>query len=125
MSQRGSNIADTMYLRQEQKDLRMECLLRQDSLHRTVKGLARTFCTQMETLKRCRANSQPSTTVNVAQGAQAIVGVNNAPLQPSKKNRAKNRTAPPRALTDQEQPAMPIIDDSGKKEAVPLRRKIR
>jgi hypothetical protein len=114
-----------MYLRQEQKESHAEYLSLRDSNQRAIKGLARTFCDQMDTLKRLRANNEPSTTVqhfNVAQGAQAIVGnVTHTAPQPSQ----KKRTAPPPALTDQQQSAMPIIEDSGRKEVVPLRRKNR
>jgi hypothetical protein len=96
-----------------------------DSNQRAIKGLTRTFCEQLQTLKHLRANNEPSTTVqnfNVAQGAQAIVGnVTHTAPQPSQ----KNRTAPPPALADQQQSAMPIIDNSSRKEGVPLRRKIR
>jgi hypothetical protein len=123
MSERGSTIAERMYLREERKQLHNEYLALLDSTQRAIKGFARTFCMQVETLKGCRAKNEPSTTVqqvNVSQGAQAIVGnVTHAAPQPSQ----DNRTAPQRSLTDQQQSPMPIIENSPRKKAVPVRRK--
>ena len=125
ISQRGRTIEERRYLRQERKELLAEYLSLMDSVQRAIKGCARTFCIQIETLKRYRSNSEPSTTVqqvNVAQGAQAIVGnVTHAAPPPSQNDRAD----PQQVLTHQPRSAMPIIDNSGRKEKeeVSLRRK--
>ncbi len=127
MKEKGLTVAERMYLEREQKELHIEYVSRLDSNQRAFKGFTRTYCMLVDTLKHYRANSHPSTTmqqVNVAHGAQAIVGGTFTHAAPQN-DQQENRTAPPRALADQQQPAMPIIDNSGKKEAVPLRRKTR
>jgi hypothetical protein len=93
--------------------------LLQDCTERSINRFARTFCMQLEALERYRRSGEPSTTVHVAPGAQAIVGnVTHAAPQTAPNNAA----AAPRALTDQQQSAMPIIGEPDRV-PVPVRRR--
>jgi hypothetical protein len=93
-----------------------------DSTERSINRFARTFCMQLEALDRHRRSGEPSMTVQqltVSQGGQAIVGnITHATPQTA----PNNPTARPRALTDQQQSAMPIIGESDRV-AEPLRRR--
>jgi hypothetical protein len=91
----------------------------QDSTERSISRFARTFCMQLETSERYRRSGEPSTTVHVAQGGQAIVGnVTHATPQTA----PNNPTPGPRSLTDQQHSAMPIIKEPDRV-AVPVRRR--
>jgi hypothetical protein len=99
-----------------------EYLQHQDSAERGISKLARTFATQMETLKRYRTGGEQKVTVqhvSVGEGGQAIVGnVTQAPREtPAKKPSDK---AP--ALSDARRPAMSVIEQS-ERVPVPLRRR--
>jgi hypothetical protein len=62
----------------------VENIPQQDSAERAFNKLARTFATQMETLKRYRSGGEQKMTVqhvHVAEGGQAIVGNVNAPAE--------------------------------------------
>jgi hypothetical protein len=95
--------------------------LLQDSNERSFNRFARTNCMQLETLGRHRRNGEPSMTVRqltVAQGGRAILGnFTHATPQTAPNNQA----AGPRALTDQQHSAMPIIGEPDRV-AVPVRR---
>jgi hypothetical protein len=89
----------------------------QDSAERTLNKLARTFATQMETLKRYRAGVEQKVTVqqvSVSEGGQAIVG--NVTQAPRDTGQEKVATSPP-ALTDAQIAQMPLID---KQERAPV-----
>jgi hypothetical protein len=94
----------------------VENIPQQDSAERALNKLARTFTTQMETLKRYRTGGQQNVTVHhvsVSDGGQAIVG---------NVTRAANDTALEKpnatpALADERQPAMESI---GKPEHSPV-----
>jgi hypothetical protein len=90
-----------------------------DSTERTFSRLARTYCTLLETSDRHRRNGEPSTTVHVAPGGQAIVGNITQSVPQTAPN---NPTAGTRALTDQQQSAMPIIGEPDRV-PVPVRRR--
>jgi hypothetical protein len=91
----------------------------QHSTERSINRFARTFCMQLDTSERYRRSGEPSTTVHVAPGGQAIVGnVTHATPQTSPTNAA----AAPRALTDQQHSAMPIIGEPDRV-PVPVRRR--
>ena len=93
--------------------------LLQDSTERSINRFARTYCMQLEASERYRRSGEPSTTVHVAPGGQAIVGnVTHATPQTA----PNNPTAAPRALTDQQHSAMPIIGEPDRV-AVPVRRR--
>jgi hypothetical protein len=98
-----------------------EYLQHQDSAERALNKLARTFTTQMETLKRYRTGGEQKVTVqhvSVSEGGQAIVGnVTQAPRGTAPGNPANK----PPALGDERQPAMPVIERS-ERAPVPLRR---
>ena len=84
--------------------------LLQDSTASNVNRLARTYCMQLEASDHHRRSNEPSTTVHVAPGGQAIVGnVTHAPPQTA----PNNPTAGPRVLTDHQHSAMPIIGVTG------------
>lgn len=95
--------------------------LLQESTERSFNRCARTYAILLEALDRHRRSGEPSTTVQqltVAQGGQAIVGnVTHAAPQMA----PNNPTSSPRALTDQQDSAMPIIGEPDRV-AVPLRR---
>ena len=91
----------------------------QDTTDRGVNQFARTYCKQLEASERYRRSGEPSTTVHVAPGGQAIVGnVTHANPQTA----PNNPTAGPRALTDQQHSAMPIIGEPDRV-PVPVRRR--
>jgi hypothetical protein len=99
-----------------------ETLPEQDSAERALNKLARTFATQMETLKRYRAGSEQTVNVqhvSVSEGGQAIVGnvtqttCENAPDKPA--------AASPLALPDARATPMPIMDKSEERAVVPAR----
>jgi hypothetical protein len=82
----------------------------------TATKLARTFTTQMEVFKRCRAAGEQKVTVqHVAVGEGAIVG---AVTQNVLEESANNKMP---VLTDARQPAMPIIEQP-ERVPVPVRR---
>jgi hypothetical protein len=84
-------------------------LQRRDSAERTLNKLMRTFASQMETLKRYRAGSEPTVTVqhvNVGEGGRAIVGnVTQGPREAL----VNGASAPPLALTHDETLPMPCL----------------
>ena len=91
---------------------RAESLEHQDSAERAFNKLARTYTTQMETIRRYRTGGEQKVTVqnvSVSEGGQAIVAtVNHAPRETASEKTADN--AP--ALSDARQPAMPVIENS-------------
>jgi hypothetical protein len=102
---------------------RAEYLEHQDSAERALNKLARTFATQMETLKRYRTGGEQTVTVqhvSVSEGGQAIVG--NVTQAPRATAPEKKRPDNAPALSDARQPAMPVIEQT-ERVPVPLRRK--
>jgi hypothetical protein len=93
----------------------------QESTERSFNRCSKTCAKLLETLYHLRRSGEPSMTVQqltVAQGGQAIVGnVTHATPQTAPNNPA----AGPRALTDQQHSATPIIGEP-ERVAVPLRR---
>jgi hypothetical protein len=102
------------------RELRMaETLQHHDSAAGALNKLARTFTTQMEALKRYRTGGEQKVTVqyvSVGEGGQAIVG--NVTQATPKTAPARHASSTP-ALTDAQQPAMPIIGDR-RRARVPL-----
>jgi hypothetical protein len=99
-----------------------ETLPEQDSAERALNKLARTFATQMETLKRYRAGSEQTVNVqhvSVSEGGQAIVG--NVTQTPRENAPDKPVAASPRALPDARATPMPIMDKSEERAVVPAR----
>jgi hypothetical protein len=93
-----------------------DCLENRDSAERTLNKLARTFVSQLEALKRYRAEGDQTVTVqqvNVS-GGQAIVGNVTQGQKDPEPNRAP---AQPLALTHDETLPMPIIESN---EGVPV-----
>ena len=89
----------------------------QDSAERALNKLARTFTTQMETLKRYRTGGQQNVTVHhvsVSEGGQAIVGNVTRAANDTALEKPANATP---ALADERQPAMESI---GKPEHSPV-----
>ena len=99
----------------------IENLLRlMDSTVNGFSKLVRTNCTLVDALDRHRTSGEPSTTVHLAPVGQAIVG--NITHAASSRTAPNNLTAGPRALTDQQHSAMPIIGEPDRV-AVPARRR--
>jgi hypothetical protein len=90
----------------------------EESSLNAINQLARTFCKQLEASERYRRSGEPSTTVHVAPGGQAIVGITHGTPQTA----PNDLTAAPRSLTDQQHSAMPIIGEPDRV-PVPLRRR--
>jgi hypothetical protein len=90
----------------------VETIPQQDSAERALNKLARTYATQMETLKRYRTGGEQKVTVqhvSVSEGGQAIVGnVTHTRAQPEPAQTAK----PLAAITQAQQTPMPIVSDS-------------
>jgi hypothetical protein len=89
----------------------------QDSAERALNKLARTFTTQMETLRRYRTGGQQNVTVHhvsVSEGGQAIVGNVTRAANDTALEKPANATP---ALADERQPAMESI---GKPEHSPV-----
>jgi hypothetical protein len=89
----------------------------QDSIERALNKLARTFTTQMETLKRYQTGGQQNVTVHhvsVSEGGQAIVGNVTRAANDTALEKPANATP---ALADERQPAMESI---GKPEHSPV-----
>ena len=103
---------------------RAEYLEHQDSAERALNKLARTFATQMETLKRYRTGGEQTVTVqhvSVNEGGQAIVG---NVTQDVRESVPQKRADEPLALTDSQQQPMPIIEERRReRQPVPARRK--
>lgn len=100
---------------------RVDTLQQLDSMERAYNKLTRTYAAQMETLKRYRTGGEQKVTVqhvSVNDGGQAIVGNVTHDARASNRRRPANAT---RALTDAQQPAMPLVDEP-KGELVPLKR---
>jgi hypothetical protein len=95
----------------------VENIPQQDSAERALNKLARTFTTQMETLKRYRTGGQQNVTVHhvsVSEGGQAIVGNVTRAANDTALEKPANATP---ALADERQPAMESI---GKPEHSPV-----
>jgi hypothetical protein len=95
----------------------VENIPQQDSAERALNKLARTFTTQMETLKRYRTGGQQNVTVHhvsVSDGGQAIVGNVTRAANDTALEKPANATP---ALADGRQPAMESI---GKPEHSPV-----
>jgi hypothetical protein len=87
----------------------VENIPQQDSAERALNKLARTFTTQMETLKRYRTGGQQNVTVHhvsVSEGGQAIVGNVTRAANDTALEKPANATP---ALADERQPAMESI----------------
>jgi hypothetical protein len=96
-----------------------------DSNERSFNRFARTYALLLETSDRHQRSGEPSMTVQqltVAQGGQAIVANNITNATPQ--TAPNNQAAGPRALTDQQHSAMPIISEPDRVE-VPLRRQTK
>ena len=96
---------------------RVENIPQQDSAERAFNKLARTYATQMETLKRYRTGGEQKVTVqhvSVSEGGQAIVGNFTQAAEEAAPKKAAN-IAP--ALTDARTSAMTII---GNQERAPV-----
>jgi len=108
-------------IRERPSDIKSLSLLL-DSTERGYNRLTRTFCMQMDASEHYRRSGEPSMTVQqltVGSGGQAIVGnITHGTPQTAPNNAA----AGPRALTDQQQSAMPSIGESTRV-AVPVRRR--
>ena len=97
----------------------VETLQQQDSAERAFTRLARTFASQMETLKRYRTGGEQKVTVqhvSVNDGGQAVIG--------SVTQNTANVAPPPTAklkplLNDGSNTAMPVIEEMARDE-VPL-----
>jgi hypothetical protein len=99
-----------------------ETLPEQDSAERALNKLARTFATQMETLKRYRAGSEQTVNVqhvSVSEGGQAIVG--NVTQTPRENAPDKPAAGSPLALPDARATPMPVMDKSEESAVVPAR----
>jgi hypothetical protein len=110
------------YLIEKRESLIKSLSLLLQETDRSVNRLARTLCMQSEALERYRRSGEPSMTVQqltVAQ--QAIVG---NVTHTSPQTAPNNPTTAPRALTDQQHTAMPIIGEPDRV-AVPVRRRKR
>ena len=99
-----------------------ETLPEQDSAERALNKLARTFATQMETLKCYRAGSEQTVNVqhvSVSEGGQAIVG--NVTQTPRENAPDKPAAGSPLALPDARATPMPVMDKSEESAVVPAR----
>jgi hypothetical protein len=88
----------------------VENIPQQDSAERALNKLARTFATQMETLKRYRTGGEQKVTVqhvSVSEGGQAIVG---NVTQASPAGTPDKAAVSPPALVDQKTGPMPRVD---------------
>jgi hypothetical protein len=84
-------------------------LQHRDSAERALNKLMRTFATLVEALKRYRAGSEPTVTVqhvNVGEGGQAIVG---NVTQGGREMPANGASAPSLALTHDDRLPMPSL----------------
>lgn len=103
---------------------RAEYLEHQDSAEGALNKLARTFTTQMETLKRYRTGGEQKVTVqhvSVGEGGQAIVGNVTQDVRGPVSQKSADK---PLALSDSRQQPMPIIEArQHERELVPARRK--
>jgi len=90
-------------------------LVKQDSAERALNKLARTFALQLEALDRHRRGcEQPVLVQNVSvnDGGQAIVGnVQAAGTRTTSARSSQSATSTPPFLTDDQAPAMPILDN--------------
>jgi hypothetical protein len=97
---------------------RTETMQHQEIVAGALSKLSRTYAMLMDTLKRYRSGGQQTVTVQHVsiggQNVQAVVGdVNPA----GSKARPKKSQQPPLALSDMQQPAMPIIEHPIRKKA--------
>jgi hypothetical protein len=91
----------------------------QDSNERSINQFSRTYCKQLEASERYRRSGEALTTVHVAPGGQAVVGI---VTHANPQTAPNNPTSAPRALTDQQHTAMPIIGEPARV-AAPVRRR--
>jgi hypothetical protein len=102
----------------------VENIPQQDSAERALNKLARTFTTQMETLKRYRTGGEQKVTVQhvtVGEGGQAIVGNVTQDVRGPASQKSADK---PLALSDSRQQPMPIIEGQQReRELVPSRRR--
>ena len=96
-----------------------ETLPQLDCYERALNKLARTYATQLETLKRYRAGGEQTVNVSVSEGGQAIVG--NVMQTPRKNAPEKPATASPLELPDARTAPMPIMDKCKERVSIPAR----
>jgi hypothetical protein len=100
----------------------VENIPQQDSAERALNKLARTYATQMETLKRYRTGGEQKVTVqhvSVSEGGQAIVGNVTQAARETTPKKPGNSTP---ALTDAQKSPLTILGEPARA-AVPSRRK--
>jgi hypothetical protein len=99
-----------------------EIIPQQDSAERAFNKLTRTFVTQMEALKRCRASPEQNVTlqhVSVADDGQAIVSnVTHAPRDSASEKDAASATA----ASGSNVVPIPINDENKERSPLPWRR---
>ena len=97
---------------------RTQTMQHQEIVASALSKLSRTYAMLMDTLKRYRSGGQQTVTVQHVsiggQNVQAVVGDVN---QAGSNARPKNSQQPPLALSDMQQPAMPIIEHPIRKKA--------
>lgn len=94
-------------------------ILEWTTFENSLNKLARTFASQLEGLKRCRASSEQKVTVqsvSVSDGGQAIVG--NVTQNTAAESKASTKPSPA-AITDAQSSPMPIIEQSDKRIELP------
>jgi hypothetical protein len=101
----------------------VENIPQQDSAERALNKLARTYASQMETLKRYRTGGEQKVTVqhvSVNEGGQAIVG--NVTQGKPENTSEKGPASSPRALTHAKESPMPVIGEKNEPAPAPVRR---
>jgi hypothetical protein len=101
---------------------RIQSLPQQDAAERAFNKLTRTFTMQMDALKRYRTGGEQKVTVQhvtIGEGGQAILGNVNQAIPSTAPAKPEDK---PMALTDSQQPAMPIIERPAREPAA-VRRK--
>jgi hypothetical protein len=124
LSSIGKDVKDPFVIR-ELNSLTKNLSLLLDSTERSFNRCARTYAILLEASDRHRRSGEPSMTVQqltVAEGGQAIVANNITHATPQ--TAPNNPAAAPRALTDQQHSAMPIIAEP-ERVPVPVRRRKR
>jgi len=104
----------------------VENIPQQDSAGNQLNKLARTFATQMETLKRYRTGGEQKVTVqhvSVSEGGQAIVG--NVTQSPAESRSKPPTAATPPALTHDKTIPMPPVEAKGSPAKIGIKRKAK
>jgi hypothetical protein len=124
LSSIGKDVKDPFVIREINSITKNLSLLQERTDHGFNRSV-RTYAMLSEASDRHRRSGEPSTTVQqltVAEGGQAIVGSNITHATPQAA--LNNQAAGPRALTDQQHLAMPIIVEP-ERVPVPIRRRKR